>query len=496
MTKSLSARGNGEQRGYCIQDVEDYLGQFYARARNDFATFRRMIHPEMLCGWWTEEVARELQRFSRDLTEGRRPILAIMAPPQHGKSWTVSDFTAWVVGKFPNYRIIFASYAAALGIAANTSLKRTIKDSRAYRHIFPGTQIDLPGWQCTSDFIEFAGHAGSFRNTTVKGPVNGHALNLGVIDDPIKSRAAASSKYLRDQTWSWFTDDFYNRFDQNAGLIIVMTCWHVDDLLGRLLVKFPGRVKVLRYPAIAEDDELHEYQGKPYLRRKGDALFEELKPRDFLLERKKLETQASWESLFQQNPLIQGGGDLPIDKLRVLKAFDRRTVIHSVRYWDKAATDDDENAAYTAGVLMHKFADGRYVIEHVARGRWNALDREQHIKALAASDSKCCKSYEIIIEQEPGSGGKESAEATIRNLAGFRVVADKVTGSKRVRAQPFAAQVQGGNVWLVADRWVQAFLDECETWPRGRYLDQVDAAVGAFNRLAKSPYSTNYSLWS
>ncbi len=46
-----------------------------------------------------------------------------------------------------------------------------------------------------------------------------------------------------------------------------------------------------------------------------------------------------------------------------------------------------------------------------------------------------------------------------------------------------------------AGTWVQPFLDECETWPNGPYMDQVDAAVGAFNRLIKRPYSTNYSLW-
>jgi hypothetical protein len=74
------------------------------------------------------------------------------------------------------------------------------------------------------------------------------------------------------------------------------------------------------------------------------------------------------------------------------------------------------------------------------------------------------------------SGGKESAEATIRHLAGYSVYADKVTGHKEVRCEPFAAQVQGGNVHLVAGEWVTDFLDELEVWPSGRWKDQVDAA--------------------
>jgi predicted phage terminase large subunit-like protein len=84
----------------------------------------------------------------------------------------------------------------------------------------------------------------------------------------------------------------------------------------------------------------------------------------------------------------------------------------------------------------------------------------------------------------------------MRNLTRFRVFADKVTGSKWERAQPFAAQVQGGNVWLRAGDWVQAFLDECEAWPKGQFNDQVDAAVGAFNRLVLSTtYNHNFSEW-
>jgi len=38
------------------------------------------------------------------------------------------------------------------------------------------------------------------------------------------------------------------------GLLCVMTRWHIDDLLGRMLDKYPD-MKVLRYAAIAEEDD-------------------------------------------------------------------------------------------------------------------------------------------------------------------------------------------------------------------------------------------------
>jgi predicted phage terminase large subunit-like protein len=454
-----------------------------AKARESFAAFRRLMHPELLWGWWLQKLAEELQRFWEDLVAGRRPKLALMAPPQHGKSLAITDFIAWVAGKNPDLKTIFASFSDELGVSVNLNIQRIMKEER-YLVVFPHSRIGVPGWQCNSELIEYSRHKGSFRNTTVLGAITGQRLDLGVIDDPVKGRQEAESRAIRDRTWSWLTDDFVTRFSTDAGMLIIATRWHQDDLLGRAMRKFAD-LKVLRYPAIAEMDEAH--------RKKGEALFPELKPLDFLLSQQRVLTQASWAALYQQRPMVLGGGQLPIEKLKVLPLFDRRKVFNSVRYWDKGGSDD-EHAAYTAGVLMHKLVNGAYVIEDIVRGRWLALEREERIKATAKADKKRYVSYEVWVEQEPGSGGKESAENTIRNLAGYRVHPDKVTGSKRIRAEPFAAQVQAGNVWLVAGRWVADFLDECEVWPQGQYQDQVDAAAGAFIKLQKM-YCSNFDLW-
>ena len=85
--------------------------------------------------------------------------------------------------------------------------------------------------------------------------------------------------------------------------------------------------------------------------------------------------------------MVLGGGQLPIEKLKVLPLFDRSKVFNSVRYWDKGG-GDDERSAYTAGVLMHKLKNGTYVIEDIVRGRWLALEREERIKATAKPTSR------------------------------------------------------------------------------------------------------------
>ena len=189
-------------------DVELYAQTQAAELREDFFLYRQRIRPQMLQNWWTLEIADALQQFYDDLVAGKRPRLAIGAPPQHGKSLAAEDFIAWVSGRNPELKTIFASYSADLGVRTNLSLQRTFMHP-AYRAIFPNMDVGQQrGWACNTELIEFPHFSGSFRNTTIEGAINGMALDLGVIDDPVKGRAEASSPIARARAWNWFTDDW------------------------------------------------------------------------------------------------------------------------------------------------------------------------------------------------------------------------------------------------------------------------------------------------
>jgi hypothetical protein len=327
------------------------IGIKLAQARENFWAFRLWMHPELLWSWWQWDAAQNLQQFYEDFVAGKRPKVILQTAPQHGKTTLLEDFILWCTGKNPNLKVFFASYSDDLGIRVNLDLQRLYTNER-YLLCFPKTTIadqnvvtQMGRYKRNSSVIEYVGHQGSFRNTTVEGQINGQGLDLGFIDDPIKGRAEASSKVTRDKTWNWLTDDFFTRFSDHAGMLMIMTRWHVDDPVGRWIVRFP-ETKILRYPAIAEHDELH--------RKKGEALFPEHKPLEFLMERRKLLTEASWESIYQQNPIVVGGGMFPIEKLKVVNQFDKSQVMATVRYIDKAGTagSENENAAFTAGARI------------------------------------------------------------------------------------------------------------------------------------------------
>lgn len=151
-----------------------------------------------------------------------------------------------------------------------------------------------------------------------------------------------------------------------------------------------------------------------------------------------------------------------------------------VRYWDKAASDGKGD--HSAGTKV-ACANAVYYIEDVVRGQWSSGARNKIIKETAISDGL---ETAVWVEQEPGSGGKESAEISIKELAGFVIHAEKVSGSKLSRAKAFAAQAEAGNVKLVRGRWNKEFLDELHAFDGrdGGQDDQVDTASGAFNKIA------------
>lgn len=159
-----------------------------------------------------------------------------------------------------------------------------------------------------------------------------------------------------------------------------------------------------------------------------------------------------------------------------------------VRYWDKAGTAG--GGAYTAGVLMGRTEQKVYYVLDVKRGQWSSHQRNEIMLQTARLDREKYGPVSVWTEQEPGSGGKESAEYTVKQLSGYNVHAERATGDKATRAQPFAAQAEAGNVSVLASRWADDYLDELASFPEGKYKDQVDASSGAFNKLAKAGPTT------
>lgn len=442
------------------------------RARKNFYAYRQYIHDcKLKKNWFVRELSYSVQSFWDKYIAGEQPIMVIQAPPQHGKSQVITDAVTWFAGKRPDLRFIYASFSERLGIRCNKAFQR-ITNGKKYKNIFPNLDsceiIDKNDLSKNSSFIEF-GNGGSFRNTTVNGAITGESLDIGLIDDPIRGRKDANSSVVRNAAWDWFTNDFFTRFDETAGTIIVLTRWHVDDPVGRLLESELGeRVIKLSYPAIAEMDEEHRKEGEP--------LFPEHKSLEFLLKRKKVMSPSDFSALYQQNPYIQGGEMFKNSYWNYWEVLPR---LRTKAIFADTACKEKERNDYSVfqcwGLGWH---GGAYLIDQI-RGKWESPELITQATAFYnkhrnADDCFCSK---MVVED------KSSGTSLIQHLkktGRVPIVALQRDKDKVLRANDAIPYISTGQVFLPKNApWLSDYLKELSEFPNGVHDDQVDPTADA-----------------
>lgn len=427
--------------------------------------------------WHIDAICQHLEAVS----DGRMPRLLINIPPGHMKSLIVSVFwPAWTWLRRPAWKALFSSYA--LDLALRDSVRcRDLVTSEWYRDIF------RPGWGLKTDQNAkslFENTAGGFRfSMSVGSRATGFRGDCIVCDDPLNAKEQ-DSEVARKECLTWWDRVMPSRLNdlRKGSKVIIMQRLHEEDLSGHLLEQ--GGYDHLCLPSEFEPERRSttsigwtDPRTEP-----GELLFPEMFPRQVLDHLRMVELkEVDYAGQYQQRPFPAGGGMFRREWFTVVDAMPL-SASRRCRYWDKAGTEG--GGAFTAGVKFSRLADGRFLIEDIVRGQWAATNRERVIKQTAETDGR---GVSVCVEREPGSGGKESAESTVLNLAGWDVSVDLVTGDKVTRARPMASQAGAGNVLMLRGAWNAAFLNEIEAFPNGKYKDQVDAAAGAFNKVALIP---------
>ena len=480
-------------------------------ARDSLLEFTKLTNPNFKAGWSHKIIAYYLEKYWRGEIN-----LILSLPPRHSKSELASrNLPAWGFGHNPDYEIISCSYADSLASRMNRDCQRII-ESDIYREIFPNTRIqdlrknfqgnpilDDDGEEITvtgnhlknNSIFQIVGRRGVYRSAGVGGGITGMGFERGLIDDPFKDAKDAKSATIRESVWEWYGSVFYTRKTPTAKICVIMTRWHEDDLAGKLVESMGERdsdqYTVLNLPAICDNPNevdaavLAELGLDP--RKVGDPLDGNRYDVGMLNKIRLTIGEKAWNALYQGKPSPDEGELFKVAQIKVLPAIPPN-ITKWVRYWDKAGTEGGKGAQ-TAGALVGITSENWVVLADVISGRWAAPEREKIIKQTAQLDGK---KVTVWVEQEPGSGGKESAENTVRNLQGFTCKIEKVTGDKVTRAEPLSCQVEIGNFYVVEGEYLhgqEGFMNQVKMFPNGKLKDMIDAAGGAYNKL-----TTNQSL--
>ena len=456
------------EREYCARS----LSHFTRRAWS-------VLEPAMVYthNWHIDAVCEHLEA----VTAGEITRLLINVPPGTMKSLLSGVFwPSWEWGPrgLAPTRFVSASHAENYALRDARRMRQLVT-SEWYQALWP---LKLASDQNAAG--KFENEATGFRHAMPVRSMTGSRGDRVLWDDPHSVEDALSDADLA-RTARIFHETLPTRLNspEHSAIVIIMQRLAVGDVSGLAIEEDLGYEHLMLPMEFEPDRRCTTSIGFTDPRTQPDELlFPDRFPRHVVDRDKKALGVYATAGQLQQRPAPRGGGMLPVDNVQIMPAApDPAEIEHSVRYWDKAGTEGGGD--YTAGVLMHRLKDGRYVVADVTRGQWHAPKRERRLRQAAVIDGVATH---IWVEQEPGSGGKESAQASIRNLAGFVARADKVTGDKATRAESYAVQFEQGNVWLVRAAWNTPFLDEHEVFPVGKHKDQVDAAAGAFNKLAIS----------
>jgi len=465
------------------------------RCRRSFPYFIRTfwdeVSPDALkWNWHIDVLCEELTGLAERVAKGlpKKHDLVINVPPGTTKSITCSImFPVWCWTRWEWMRFITCSYSGALSLE-HAEYSRELVRSDTFQKLFPDLSIKYDkdtksNFRIQRKTLDENGQekiiiGGNRYSTSVGGTLTGFHGHVLIVDDPLDPQRAVSDVEVKKAN-RWIEQTLSTRKVNKAvtPTILIMQRLHQNDPSGHLLAK---EKKNLRHVCLPGEIRHYREEVKPthLVERYVDDLLDPVRMDwDVLEEMEQDLGQYGYAGQVGQRPTPPGGGMFKVDMFEVVDHI-LSPPVKTARYWDKAGTQDD--GAFSVGVKMSQLRNGKFLIHDVKRGQWSSDIREQHIRSRAEADGR---DVTVWIEQEPGSGGKESAESTIKNLAGFVVYADRPTGDKVYRADPYSVQVNSGNVLLLRGDWNRDFIEEHRFFPFSTYKDQVDAAAGAFAKL-------------
>ncbi|NHI75207.1 hypothetical protein EA794_04330 [Lactococcus petauri] len=449
----------------------NYLDYFYY-ANN--CTFLPLRHQKY--------IAPYLQRIS----EGERLFMIVELPPQHGKSTFITEaFPSYYLMKNPDKLAMVVSYSEEL-------YKKFGRKNREKFRSFSKELFNLEISPDTASVSEWGvdKHLGQLYSTSILGGATGRGSNLLIIDDPIKNRAEAESKTIRDKIYNEWQDTFYSRLSADGSVIVIMTRWHEDDLAGRLLKEKKLPWIEIKIPAIAEEGDL--------LGRKiGESLAPEIgKDEAWAEQTKEVTGSRGWAALYQQRPTPAGGD--------IFKRFWARFYVPTIEMKVKLGLGDDVKVLPTRFDLQVQSWDCTFkdknTSDFVSGQVWarEGVDRyllDRHHERMGIVDTM--KAIEVMTAKHPAAIGK-LIEDKANGSAVIEMLQKKIQGiipvnpqgGKEVRAQAVAPLWEAGNVYLphpLWKSWTDEILDEMTAFPNGAHDDDVDSMTQALVKMDAKP---------
>jgi predicted phage terminase large subunit-like protein len=192
-------------------------------------------------------------------------------------------------------------------------------------------------------------------------------------------------------------------------------------------------------------------------------------------------------------------------------------VIKRVRFWDLAATekkvvgigrrkelnDPDESVGSLISSFFREFVDEfgknrkdtNWQIEDQIAGFW---EWEKLLEAIVSTARQDGPYVPIVLEEEPGSGGKNQVAAVKTHLKKFpdlqahQVIGQRArdVGDRVMAANHWFALAAQGKMWIVKGKWNEKFLSQLDGFTQVAHDDRVTSVTGGMT------YIRPFKAWS
>jgi phage terminase large subunit-like protein len=447
----------------------------------------------------------------RSAVTGVSPRQIWTLPPRYGKSVMASQWgPAWALDRSPTTKIVLASYGDNLAVE---NARATLDLLRS--HSGPGKLRTLLRRDVQRQDRFMTAQGGGVLGKGFRSGVAGFGAHGIVIDDPFKNWQEAHSQAVREAVDMAYKAVLFSRLENDAAWqLLVMTRWHEDDLVGRLLQRMEDGTgqswELLRIPAVAErfepdsSDRWHRMPD-PLGREPGEVIEPARFSVAFEAERATGLGSFLTAALLQQRPAPDEGGEFKRSWWQVETVMPEGYE-QMISSWDMKLKERD-SGDFTVGQVWGRNGRHCYLVD-TFRGKWTQATTACAIALITTRYPRCRRhiientgygpevmetlrtpapGYEVsddVAGQLGMTTDEREAVASIRRRGLSGLIPNNPKGSKAVRARAVAMYVEAGDVHLPSHApWLGDFLEELSAFDQGTHDDQVDACSQALSKL-------------
>ena len=247
----------------------------------------------------------------QDLEDDKLEFYGLSMPPRCGKSTLCIFFLCWVMGRRPNSHNAMSGHSGILATGFYKEvLNLTTTAEYTFQEIFPDCKLQNRSAELLEINFDKPDRFATLTCRGIDGTWTG-AVDISsdgylYVDDMVRDRTESMSPKRMEGRWQDYLNVLVDRKQDGAKELSVATRWSIEDIIGRLTVKYSNNPRY-RFRSIAALDE------------NGESNFQYtvngFSTQYYLDVKSKLDDN-EWQAKYQQRPYKREGLLFPENELR------------------------------------------------------------------------------------------------------------------------------------------------------------------------------------